>query len=369
VNAQYSVGPATSPSGGGPVSQLQPDASDLSGAPNALEVSFQGLLEQRMNPSGPDAASPAVAQELAYSQQAIDAKAIPVDALAAFFAAQTLNAQRPDTAGGMAHANGLPLDLARDLAVEWRTFADADQGRAGSQAADSAAADDRLMAAMSADAGKRLPQMTADASGAIRALVSESALARSSTGDASLLAGSDAPELLPGGVATTANAPAAPGGPDARVANVSVPTPLGRAGWADAMSERVTWLIGQRMQSADIHLNPPQLGPVEVRISIQNDQASLFFSSSHALVREAIQAALPRLGEMLAQSGLTLGQTSVGAESFAGQQHASRDSGGNGRGSEHPGDADPRIASGVGEVAGSAVQIRVNGRPGIDTFV
>jgi flagellar hook-length control protein FliK len=53
-----------------------------------------------------------------------------------------------------------------------------------------------------------------------------------------------------------------------------------------------------------------------VRLSIANDQASLSFASPHAAVRDAIQASLPRLQDMLQGLGISLGNVSVGAEGF-----------------------------------------------------
>jgi flagellar hook-length control protein FliK len=72
----------------------------------------------------------------------------------------------------------------------------------------------------------------------------------------------------------------------------------------------------QQQQVAEIHLNPANLGPVEVMLSITQDQATAQFVSPHASVREAIQDALPRLKEMLADNGIQLGNVTVGAESF-----------------------------------------------------
>jgi len=148
--------------------------------------------------------------------------------------------------------------------------------------------------------------------------------------------------------------------------STQVAVPFGRPEWTNAMNERVTWLVGQRMQSADIQINPPQLGPVEVRITIQNDQANVFFTSHNGAVREAIQAALPRLNEMLAQGGLSLGQTSVGAESFAGQHQASRD--GNARRQDHDLAGGLPATQAVGSAGQPAVTM-LRGRVGIDMFV
>jgi flagellar hook-length control protein FliK len=121
-------------------------------------------------------------------------------------------------------------------------------------------------------------------------------------------------------VASTAAAPT-PGVP-----TVTVATPFGQADWDQALGERIQWLAGQKVQSAQVKLNPANLGPLEVRIQMQNDQATVQFSAHHALVREALEAALPRLREMLEASGVQLVDVDVsGQDSFAGRQQAARD--------------------------------------------
>jgi flagellar hook-length control protein FliK len=54
-------------------------------------------------------------------------------------------------------------------------------------------------------------------------------------------------------------------------------------------------------------------------LNVVNDQAQAQFVSPHAAVRAAVEAALPQLRTALADNGIQLGQTSVGADSFAGQ--------------------------------------------------
>ena len=95
---------------------------------------------------------------------------------------------------------------------------------------------------------------------------------------------------------------------------------VGSAEWGGAVGEKVVWMANQSHQVAELHLNPPNLGPLEVRLTISNDQASALFVSHHSAVREAIEAALPRLREMLADNGIMLGNVTVGSESFSQQQ-------------------------------------------------
>lgn len=95
---------------------------------------------------------------------------------------------------------------------------------------------------------------------------------------------------------------------------------VGSAEWGGAVGEKVVWMANQGHQVAELHLNPPNLGPLEVRLTISNDQASALFVSHHSAVREAIETALPRLREMLADNGIMLGNVTVGSESFSQQQ-------------------------------------------------
>ena len=105
-------------------------------------------------------------------------------------------------------------------------------------------------------------------------------------------------------------------------AQTTVAVPVGQTGWDAAFSQRVAWIATNTQQIAHLHLNPPNLGPLEIRISLSSDQANAAFNSPHAAVRDAIEAALPRLREMLADNGLSLGNVNVSSQSFQQQQQA-----------------------------------------------
>jgi flagellar hook-length control protein FliK len=87
-------------------------------------------------------------------------------------------------------------------------------------------------------------------------------------------------------------------------------------GFDDGFGARLVWMAEQRLGHAEIRLNPEHLGPIEVRVQVDGTQVSAEFQSGHAGVRQAIEASLPRLRDMLGQQGLQLGQTDVG------QRHA-----------------------------------------------
>lgn len=94
-----------------------------------------------------------------------------------------------------------------------------------------------------------------------------------------------------------------------------IPVPVGEQNWSKQFADRVLVLTQQGLSSAKLHLNPAELGPLEIRISVHQDQASLSISSSHALVRDSIEQSLPRLRELLEEAGLTLADVDVNAQS------------------------------------------------------
>jgi flagellar hook-length control protein FliK len=103
----------------------------------------------------------------------------------------------------------------------------------------------------------------------------------------------------------------------------NINTPFTQTAWADEFSQKVTWIASQHMQSAELHLNPPQLGPLNVVLKLHGDQATATFTSPHAAVREAIEQAMPKLREMLADSGITLGNAMVADQPAYKQQDGS----------------------------------------------
>ncbi|PTQ77844.1 flagellar hook-length control protein FliK [Nitrosomonas oligotropha] len=115
--------------------------------------------------------------------------------------------------------------------------------------------------------------------------------------------------------------------------DVKVDAPVGQHRWGGEFAQKVVWLTSQQHQVAEIRLNPAHLGPVEVMLSITQDQATAQFISPHSAVRDAIQEALPRLREMMAESGIQLGNVMVGADSFQQEnkqqqaQYAGKDTG------------------------------------------
>jgi flagellar hook-length control protein FliK len=105
---------------------------------------------------------------------------------------------------------------------------------------------------------------------------------------------------------------------------IDVAARIGTPAFADELGNRVVWMAGRGQQAAEFRIDPPHLGPVEVRLSLSNDQASLVLVSPHASVRDALQATLPRLQDTLAAAGINLGSVHVGAHSHSGEHTSER---------------------------------------------
>jgi len=81
-----------------------------------------------------------------------------------------------------------------------------------------------------------------------------------------------------------------------------------------ALSERVQWLVKEGIQSAELTLHPQDMGPIRIDMSIDGTAASIDFAATQADTRAAIEQALPRLRDLLADQGLELGGAQIGAD-------------------------------------------------------
>jgi len=111
-----------------------------------------------------------------------------------------------------------------------------------------------------------------------------------------------------------------------------MPTPvlnaqLGSSEWQQALSQQILMFNRSGQHSAELRLHPQDLGSLQISLRIDDNQAQLHMASGHSQVRAALEAALPQLRTALADSGIQLGQSSVGSEAQpqwnGGQQNAS----------------------------------------------
>jgi flagellar hook-length control protein FliK len=121
---------------------------------------------------------------------------------------------------------------------------------------------------------------------------------------------------------------AAPGAPPAQVAQLAVaPAPaavapaqaalearVGTPDWNTELGQKIVWMIGDKQHVAEMRVNPPELGPLDIKLTVDGQLTTAVFTSPHGAVRDAVESALPRLREVLADSGIMLGNASVTAD-------------------------------------------------------
>jgi len=125
--------------------------------------------------------------------------------------------------------------------------------------------------------------------------------------------------------------------------------------------EKVRWMVNQNNLQADIRLDPPELGAMKVRVSLNGETASVNIAVQSQQAKDLLDTAAPKLRDLLEQQGIQLGQSSVEQEQHQKDKH-SAGPGGNNRElvSENELEEGNRVTE----------QVIVNGRlSGIDYFV
>ncbi|GAA4348567.1 hypothetical protein GCM10023165_34520 [Variovorax defluvii] len=157
--------------------------------------------------------------------------------------------------------------------------------------------------------------------------------------------------------------------PTAGTAAPALAPPVGSSEWAPALGHQMLRMRAGGQQVAELSLNPAGLGPLKITLGMGDSQVQAMFVSAHESVRKAVEAALPQLRSTLAEQGISLGQTSVGAESrpwagmggFAQQQEQRQPS---------PGPASARPGAARGDTVAAPMPARTtSSRIGtVDTF-
>ncbi|MCU1788479.1 flagellar hook-length control protein FliK [Pectobacterium polaris] len=131
--------------------------------------------------------------------------------------------------------------------------------------------------------------------------------------------------IQPASVGTTTPAPQA--------TSAQLNAPFGSPQWQDALGQQIIMFSRNGQQTVELRLNPQELGALHISLKIDDNQAQIHLASASGQVRSALEAALPHLRNAMAESGINLGQSSVGSDSSAWQQQmAGNNNDGNNRG-------------------------------------
>lgn len=91
--------------------------------------------------------------------------------------------------------------------------------------------------------------------------------------------------------------------------------PLSHPDWNQDMGERIVWMNNRGISSAEIKMNPQNMGPITVRIDMNQDQATIAFTAQNSDVRNALEASIPKLREMLNSQNVNLADVNVSQQS------------------------------------------------------
>jgi flagellar hook-length control protein FliK len=103
---------------------------------------------------------------------------------------------------------------------------------------------------------------------------------------------------------------------DNRIDSPVITKPLTHPDWSKNLGEQIVWMHNKEIAAAEIKLNPAHLGPISVRIDVNQDQqATIMFTAQHLETKEALEASIPKLREMLFNQQLNLVNVNISQNS------------------------------------------------------
>ncbi|MDC7707566.1 flagellar hook-length control protein FliK [Vogesella indigofera] len=91
--------------------------------------------------------------------------------------------------------------------------------------------------------------------------------------------------------------------------------------WGEAFGQQVVKAVERQLDSARFHVTPEKLGPIEVQISMNKEQAQIVVTTSNQMAKEIVESHLPALSRMMEQAGLQLADAQVSSQQQGQQQH------------------------------------------------
>ena len=82
-----------------------------------------------------------------------------------------------------------------------------------------------------------------------------------------------------------------------------------------ALHDKVNAMLNINNKEAEIRLDPPELGSMQIRIRSEAEQAQVNFVVQNQQAKEALEQSMPKLKEMLAEQGIQLGESNIQQDS------------------------------------------------------
>jgi flagellar hook-length control protein FliK len=248
----------------------------------------------------PAATDPNAPQDPAAAMLALLGQSIPANAAPAP-AATTTASTSTVAAGGIAATGTATVTAGGTSGMQVDADDLLDAAKAGDDAGDDA------LATLADDAADDAVSTVASVMGA------EGKLAGATQGAQGASSGSHANPLDALGVVTAPVMQAPSNAQPAAAAHaLTMQSSVGTPSFAQELGQHVAWLGGQEIKEARITLHPEELGPLDVKVSVQQTHVDVSFIAQHPNAVHAVQQTLSQLDSMLAHHGLSLGQAQVG---------------------------------------------------------
>jgi flagellar hook-length control protein FliK len=307
---------------------LQPPKSpDAAGGAEASARGFAATAGAARPPVGAAALAAANAATNAVTNAAANA---------ATSAASAANGNSPPAAGASTGPDATAQTATAAAMAAAATGVAGSGGAGSSNGADSSSSSDDVDASAAAGGahaaaaanGASAPtpavsMLRAAAASATAAASAETAakLATASVSDKHALAGIGASPLSPASGDAAAGAASLSVNATSAADATPMPTVKVTAGvdtpeFGQGLADRVSWMVDNNLNGAKLQVNPPQLGPIEVRISVQGDHAQVWLASHSALTRDALESSSPKLREMLGAQGFAQVSVDISQRSF-----------------------------------------------------
>ena len=177
--------------------------------------------------------------------------------------------------------------------------------------------------------------------------------------------------------ASTASVQTSPAAAVTSAPNAATAAPLSRAGsehvmqtqpgtpqFSEEIGGQVRVFVNNGLQEARLQLTPADLGKVQITINMEGDHARVVFVAETAVARDLLDQSMPRLREMLQQSGIQLAQGDVND-----QAESQRREGRTGGDAEALAQNGPENASGSEEQRFDPARGEVTDSGRVDTYI
>lgn len=95
-------------------------------------------------------------------------------------------------------------------------------------------------------------------------------------------------------------------------ATINLSTQVNSEQWKTSLTEQIVMFNRQNLKTAEIKLQPQELGSLHIKLEINDDKMNLHMMAAHQVVKGMLESALPFLKTSLEHQGITLEQANIG---------------------------------------------------------